>query len=409
MADSSRLHGADTADGASGRLYYLDWLRVLAILSVFVLHCGKIFDYQTQVVFNTVRSPVLSVFREFILLWIMPLIFVLSGAAVYLSFRTTGGFVKSKIRRLLIPGILVGTFVINPPYVYVERLFSGETSAGFFRWYPQFFNGMYGFGGGNFAPWGMGTHIWYLQFLFIYSLMFLPLFLRSKGTEQSLLQRLASWFEKPWALLLLFLPVSGVAAAFEIGGLGGVRMTGNWDFVSYMFFFLYGYLVFSNPAVLASVRKHCVIYLGVAVVLSAFHLASHFGVFIKIPGVTGHDLTTGAMLPLDHLRFGVVQALRGVLAWFWVLSLLGLGSRFLNRSTRALAYANEAVLPFYMLHHAVIYVVGYQVIQRGGGVAVKFAVIAGISFVVIVTLYEILIRRVNILRVLFGMKRSRSS
>jgi hypothetical protein len=77
MANGSRLHGADTADGASGRLYYLDWLRVLAILSVFVLHCGKIFDYQTQVVFKKVRSPVLSVFREFILLWIMPLIFAL--------------------------------------------------------------------------------------------------------------------------------------------------------------------------------------------------------------------------------------------------------------------------------------------------------------------------------------------
>ena len=109
------------------RLYYLDWLRVLAILSVLFLHCGKIFDYHTTVVFNTVRSPVLSAYREFGLLWIMPLFFILSGAAVFLSLRSRGKgeFIKARIIRLLIPLVLIGTFIINPPYVYIERLFSG--------------------------------------------------------------------------------------------------------------------------------------------------------------------------------------------------------------------------------------------------------------------------------------------
>jgi hypothetical protein len=68
------------------RLYFLDWLRVFAILLVLLVHCSKIFDYHTKVVFNTVRSPVLSAFRDFSLLWIMPLFFVLSGAAVFLFF-----------------------------------------------------------------------------------------------------------------------------------------------------------------------------------------------------------------------------------------------------------------------------------------------------------------------------------
>ena len=67
------------------RLYFLDWFRVFAILLVFLVHCSKIFDYDTTVVFNTVRSLFLSVFRDFSLLWVMPLFFVLSGAAVFLS------------------------------------------------------------------------------------------------------------------------------------------------------------------------------------------------------------------------------------------------------------------------------------------------------------------------------------
>jgi hypothetical protein len=262
---------------------------------------------------------------------------------------------------------------------------------------------MYGFGG-NFAPWGMGTHLWYLQFLFIYSLLFLPLFVRSRKTGVSLLQRLSSVLEKPWVLFLLFLPVSAIAAAFESAGLGGVRITGNWDLISYLFFFLYGYLVFSRPTIRESIAKHFPVYLVVAAVLTAFHLASHFGLLIKIEGISGHDLKTGALLPLDHSRFALIQALRGLLAWCWVVGLLGFGSRFLNVNTRVLGYANEAVLPFYILHHTVIYVVGYHVIQWGRGVGIKFLVISVASFLVILVLYEILIRRVNVLRILFGMK-----
>jgi len=157
------------------RLYFLDWIRVLAILLVFLVHCSKIFDYHTTVVFNTVRSPVLSAFRDFSLLWIMPLFFVLSGAAVFLSKGSDkpGGFVKSRFLRLLIPLIFVGTFIINPLYVYIERLSSGEAASGFFQWYPRYFDGIYGFGG-NFAPLGQGTHLWYLEFLFIYSVLRIP-------------------------------------------------------------------------------------------------------------------------------------------------------------------------------------------------------------------------------------------
>ena len=120
------------------RLYFLDWLRVFAILLVFLVHCSKIFDYHTTVVFNTVRSPILSAFRDFSLLWIMPLFFVLSGAAVFLSKGSdkTGEFIKSRVLRLLVPLIFIGTFIINPLYVFtlngypVARLpaaFSGGT------------------------------------------------------------------------------------------------------------------------------------------------------------------------------------------------------------------------------------------------------------------------------------------
>ncbi len=397
--ENSKANGTD-------RLYHLDWLRVFAILVVIFLHCSKIFDYHTTVVFNTVRSPILSAFRDFSLLWIMPLFFVLSGAAVFLSKGPDkpGKFIKSRFLRLLIPLIFIGTFIINPLYVYIERLSSGEAASGFFQWFPQYFDGIYGFGG-NFVPLGQGTHLWYLEFLFIYSLILLPLFVRSKERRASFLSRLSIHFEKPWAMFFLFLPISAVVATFEIIGLGGVRVIGGWDPISYLLFFSYGYLIFSNAKIGGTIRKCSPIYLAVAIILTALLLDSHFGFILKIPGLTRHDLLNdGALLPLNQSLWVAVQALRGLVGWCWIIGLLGLGRRFLNFSSKLLTYANEAVLPFYIVHHTVIYIIGYYVIQWSGNIGSKFLIISISSLAMIMVIYEILIRRMILLRFLFGMK-----
>jgi hypothetical protein len=388
------------------RLYFLDWLRVFGILLVFLHHCSKFFDYHTTVVFNTVRSPVLSAFREFNFLWMMPLFFIISGASVFLSLKPdkTGQFIKAKIRRLLIPLILIGTFIINPLYVYIERLFSGQTAGSFIRWYPHFFDGMYGFGG-NFAPLGQGTYLWYLEFLFIYSLILLPLFTRSKKLGMSYLSKLSIHFERPWALFFLFLPISAVAATFEFIGLGGVRVMGGWDPISYLLFFSYGYLIFSNAQIRETIKKYSMIYLAVALILTALYLDSHFGFNLIIPGVTRHDfLKNGALLPLNHSGWTAVQAFRGLLAWCWIIGLLGLGRRFLNFNNKFLVYANEAVLPFYILHHTIIYIIGFYIIQWSSHIGTKYLIISVTSFTIIMAIYEILIRRINLLHFLFGMK-----
>jgi len=392
--------------GQAGRLYYLDWLRVLAILVVFFFHCAKIFDYHTTGVYNAVRSPVWSAFREFNFVWLMPLFFAVSGAAVFFSLNPKGAwpFIKARISRLLIPLVVVGTFLINPLYVYAERLFSGQAGGGFFQWYPEFFDGMYGFGG-NFAPLGQGTHLWYLEFLFVYSLILLPLFIRSKKRIAGRLKRLSNRFEKPWALLLLFLPISAFGAGFEIIGLGGMRVMGGWDPISYLLFFGYGYMVFSNGQIREIICIYGLIFLAVAVALTALYVDSHFGFNLIIPGVTRHDMSAGgALRPLNHSGWAAVQAFRGLLAWCWIIGLLGAGSRLLNFNNKILPYANEAVLPFYILHHSVILLAGCFIVRWSSGAGTKFFSIAAVSLAVIMAVYELLVRRVKLLRFLFGMK-----
>ncbi len=71
---------------------------------------------------------------------------------------------------------------------------------------------------------------------------------------------------------------------------------------------------------------------------------------------------------------------------------------------RFLTYANEAVLPFYILHQTVILIIGCFVIQMGIGITPKYFIIMPGSFLVIMAIYELLVRRVNVSRFLFGMK-----
>jgi len=180
---------------------------------------------------------------------------------------------------------------------------------------------------------------------------------------------------------------------------------GGWDPISYLFFLSYGYLIFSNVKIGETIKKYSPIFLAVAIGLTALLLDTHFGFILKIPGLTRHDLLNdGALLPLNQSLWVAVQAFRGLIVWCWIIGLLGLGHRFLDFNSRFLGYANEAVLPFYILHHTVIYIIGFYVIQRSSDIGSNFLIISIASFAIIMAIYELLIRRMNSLRFLFGMK-----
>ena len=91
-------------------------------------------------------------------------------------------------------------------------------------------------------------------------------------------------------------------------------------------------------------------------------------------------------------------------SWGWIVFILSLGARYLNFTNNSLTYANEAVLPFYILHQTVILLVGWFIIPLDLSILVKYLIIAVISFVIILGLYDLLIKRFNVLRFLFGMR-----
>ena len=87
------------------RLYYLDWLRVLAMFSIFFFHNNRFFDFEDWHVKNAETSLGPDILIGFFTLWMMPIFFILAGASIYyaLRSRTAGGFTKERTLRILIP------------------------------------------------------------------------------------------------------------------------------------------------------------------------------------------------------------------------------------------------------------------------------------------------------------------
>jgi hypothetical protein len=347
-----------------------------------LFHNARPYDSGDWHVKNAQLSIGATRFVEFMNIWMMPLFFVLSGAAVYYSLRSRSGgsFLKERFFRIMIPWFITGIFLMAPAQVYLERLSHGEFDGNFFQFLPHYFDGLYAFDG-NFA-W-MGLHTWYLMLLSVFSVLLLPLFLPRAGTGVSRAQSIAVKLGKPWVLLLLWVPVGIVALLSGAIGLEFTEQMGSWDILSYAMFFILGYMLFASPGLQESIRKQGKWFLVAALAFSALHMILRFSI---------------------RPAFYEDIDIRILATWGWIVGLLWLGGRFLNFTNRFLKHVNEMVLPFYILHQTVIVIIAYYVVQTGLAIPLKYGITAVASFAVIVILYELLVSRIGVLRFLFGMR-----
>src|SRR3990170_7470211 len=90
------------------RRYELDWLRVLAILAVFIYHCALIFAPDPFSIKNATTYQFIDDLGEFVGLWGMPLIFIISGASAFyaLGKASPGKYFKGIVLRLIMPLVL---------------------------------------------------------------------------------------------------------------------------------------------------------------------------------------------------------------------------------------------------------------------------------------------------------------
>ncbi len=384
----TRKENVNTQSSSLPRRYDLDWLRILAILAVFVYHCSLIFAPDAYQVKNATIYPTLDDWGALVGLWGMPLIFIISGASVYFALgkASPGRYIKGIVARLAVP-LVAGIFTHCAFQVYIEALHKGTFSGSFFEFYPHYFDGLYGFGG-NFA-W-MGMHLWYLEALFLFSMLCLPLYLwlKKRASGQRILLRMGDFLGKWGAMYLLAVPIVILSNLLSPDGLG-TMVLGGWSIFNYLVFFISGFVIISSERLQGRIKRLRWVSLAAGITL--------WGSIDPIWGALGNP------------TFGTWQYLIGssfwcLCAWCWILAVLGFGFQHLNRNQSIVPYANEAVLPFYILHQPVILSVAFFVVHWAIPDPLKFIFILAVSFGIVMVLYEFIVRRINPMRFLFGMK-----
>ena len=373
-----------TAQSISQRRFDLDWLRVIAILAVFIFHSTRFFDTFDWHVKNATTYQWVQIWTMFQSNWGMPLIFVISGASLYFSVGKIAKFIRSKVMRLFVP-LAVGVFTHVSLAVYLERLTHHQFNGTFFQFLPKYFQGFYPHG--NFA-W-MGLHLWYLLVLFVFSLLFLPLFYLCKYRWEKGLRWFGNIFALPGMMYLLAIPIIVLAVYLNPNTVLGGRNWGGWSLLCYIPFLWYGFLLISHHSLQERIKSWRWVSFGLALVCTAS--------LISLYGRLGEPF-------YGSTNYVIIFSLFGLNAWLWVLTIMGVGMTYLNSYRPFLFYANEAVLPFYILHQTVLLVIGYYVTRWQVPDIAKYILIACSGFAAIMLLYELCIRRVNALRFLFGMK-----
>ena len=163
-------------------------------------------------------------------------------------------------------------------------------------------------------------------------------------------------------------------------------------------FLLYfrGYIRYSDDRFGQAVRRDRWLFFarGVAGMAAYFALSAAYG----------EDVVIGWGLTFSFPGSFIGNFFFALISWGWALFALYLAMTYLNFSNRLLEYANETIMPFYLLHQPVIIVIAYFVVQWDVGIPVKLLVIGISSLLIALALIELLIKPFEPMRRLFGMK-----
>ncbi|MEH2376015.1 acyltransferase family protein [Nostoc sp.] len=380
----------DITNNHQERHYDLDWLRVLAVLLLIYFHAAAVF-YQGELgdfyIKNDLPSPVLGWFIFFVHQWHMPLFFLISGAASWFSLqlRTPMEYVNERFRRLLIPFIF-GTLVLVPPQVYYKVLTHHTDIGSYLQFYPQFFNGIRPQGNFEWA------HLWFVIYLFVISLVSLPLLLFFKQEMGRLwYSTIAIFMKQPGVILLPALPLAMIEGAFRPKWFGFQNLYDDWaNLLLYLCYFVYGFILCSDTRFRQAIAQYQKLVLFMAVVT----MSIIFGIQVtEVLPVRGYSV-----------EYILYQMLRGFNSWCWVTAILGLSQQYLSFTNNILQYTTLAAYPVFLLHQTVLVAISFYVVQWDLGRTAKFLIISTATVLVTNALYEMFIKRLNILRFLFGLK-----
>lgn len=356
------------------RQYFIDWIRVLVFSLLIFYHSAMYFvSWGWHVKNNEINDEFIPI-MSFINFWRLPLLFFISGVGTFyaLKSKSSWNIVKERTIRLLIP-LLFGMIVIIPPQIYFERLQHGNSYNDYLHFYKSVF---------EFVPYPQGSfswhHLWFVAYLWVFSIIALPLFLRLKKMEAPYLNKCGS-YSFLVSLILFVIPLSITYFTLKSNWPNTNNLISDWfNFTYSVLFFVYGYIISSAPTIWSRIAKFKLQFLIITLLL--FFSISSFNVS------------------------NLGSILNPIMTWTMLLAVCGYGYKYLNKPSSMIQKTNKAVYPLYILHQTIIVIVGYYISNSKIHFLAKYCILVASAFCFSYLVYHFLIVRFKITKTLFGIK-----
>ncbi|WP_224995933.1 acyltransferase family protein [Cesiribacter sp. SM1] len=344
------------------RRYDIDWIRVIAIGLLLIYHIAIGFQswgIMIGFITNEQSWETLWIPMSLLNVWRIPLLFFVSGMGVYFAIqkRNWKQLMLERASRIFIP-LLFGIFFIVPVHIYLLQ-----------DYYMQALSYTFNMG-----------HLWFLGNICAYIVILSPIFIYLKNNEEGRLVRgIKGMLSSPLGLIPFILAYMAEAWIIAPGLYTMYAMTWH-GFVLGLLAFFFGYcFVLSGPLFWNMILK----WRGLFLLAGALLFVLRFIMF--------QLNATGYLLALESIC--------------WIITVFAFGYRYLNKPGRVLTYLSQAAYPVYIVHMMFLYLGSYLIFPLSLPVPLKFVIVLAFTFIGCFLCYD-LIRRVNWLRPVFGLKRS---
>ena len=378
-----------------GRMYELDWLRVIVTIGLIPFHVAWMMTSVNGFSFvekGTTAWNILHGYVNFISPLHMYLLLLVAGTSTFLSLRrrSPGQYIKERIKRLLIPLFAFMIFLFPalgffwPPAQYMIGI---DFLKQFWPWCltTTFYSPITG--GPN---WG---HMWFVGYLFIYSMVLLPALLRIRAGRSPLTESVTGFLTgRAGRIFLVGVPISLTFAVLSpIWPFFRNNLYSDWGYFTYnMTAFFLGFIIARDPRWMRAFEKHAAVSLVLGIAFSAAKLYMQY----RLPSFS---------TPAYNLSYVFYSLVAGFNTWFWVVAVLSIARRRLSFSNGFLRYFNRISYPFYIFHLVVISVAGHFITRMRLETVIEFLVLCAASFTISVICCE-LVKSNRVTRFLFGVK-----
>lgn len=374
------------------RQYFLDWLRIIAFGLLVVYHVGMYYVSWDWHIKSAHISAAIEPWMRLVSPWRMDLLFLVSGAASAFMLRkrgANGGLLRERAARLLWP-LLFGALVIVPPQSYLEVVQRWSYAGSYFDFMRLYLSGYHGFCRADGACLVLPTwnHLWYLPYLFVYTLALWGLLRR----WPHLLDRLADLAVPALAgARLIVIPIVLLALtriALRSRFPATYALVDDWFMhTQYFSMFVFG-AVFARAGSLAA-RMQGLRWTALSLALAAWAL------WVFVPAQDGN---------LPSVLRAVIYS---VLQWCAIVAALGFAHRHLSFDTPARRYLTDAVFPVYILHQTLIILFAHALRNAALAPGLEALLLVAGTYAASFAGYEC-VRRIAWLRPVFGLRRAGS-